>query len=453
MITRFFPITALSLFFVITAYANDTITIKNETIENAAPSEQTLITPAELFTQAVTNFKGKRYHQAIELFLVAKRRGMSLPKLHFNLGSAYYKIKRYNDAINAFKIASKDSKYSVLSGINIALCLQKMSQPQQATLQLNRVIGLTNNKKYLHLIQRISKQYNLSLQHPLNTAYWHSEYSMFYGVNDNDIKDRVLLQNETNVNDQNEFLQFSVFNSYQSIGLFNLRLSLQSTSYAGTDPDDFNYIQINIEPQLRLHSSQWRYTLTAIYQPSSLGGKLYLTTYELRNTLIYQLNSLTHLGTSFSKYKYDNRSMHSEHLAGQAIKRKIFIGYKSKDVTFTLNGHSQDENRSDYYENPTDQQPSQSFSPRRREFSLQTRMTIRKGTQIELSLQHRRSKYPKKRTDDRKSSRISIYHKLTKTHWVSLTSTKIKNVSENKTRDSTYDYRSNSYLIGFSGSF
>lgn len=82
----------------------------------------------QLFKQGVVAFKTGDFVSAVRYFQQARRAGLDLPTLYYNLGASLYKLGRYAEAEEAFRACARDPIWAALANYNAGLAAYQRGQ-------------------------------------------------------------------------------------------------------------------------------------------------------------------------------------------------------------------------------------------------------------------------------------------------------------------------------------
>lgn len=98
-----------------------------------------------LFQQGVSAFKRKDFASAARYFEEARRAGLDLPTLYYNLGASLYKLGRYGEAEEAFRACARDPLWTPLANYNAGLSAYKRGQRAAAAAYFDRAWRLADS--------------------------------------------------------------------------------------------------------------------------------------------------------------------------------------------------------------------------------------------------------------------------------------------------------------------
>lgn len=93
------------------------------------------------FESGVALYRAGNHEQALAAFLEARRQGLDIPNLHFNLGLSYYRQARYPEARGAFERLRQFSGYAAIADFHLGLVAAREGERTRAAALWRGVIS------------------------------------------------------------------------------------------------------------------------------------------------------------------------------------------------------------------------------------------------------------------------------------------------------------------------
>lgn len=101
----------------------------------------------DVYDDAVAAFEQGRYEDALDGFLRLRAQGFDEPDLHFNIGSAHYRLRQYDEAEDAFLAAAEDPQLAGLAWYNLALSAYRRGDENTAALAIERALAAASDEE------------------------------------------------------------------------------------------------------------------------------------------------------------------------------------------------------------------------------------------------------------------------------------------------------------------
>jgi hypothetical protein len=113
-----------------------------------------LAAPAdELFVQGVEAFQAGEFEAALQSFRQARDAGLDTAALHYNIGSALYKLERYAEAQEVFAACARDPAWAALARYNMGLAAYQQGRRAEAAEYFAQTWRHTDEAKLAALAQ------------------------------------------------------------------------------------------------------------------------------------------------------------------------------------------------------------------------------------------------------------------------------------------------------------
>jgi len=195
-------------------------------------------TANDSYQAGISSFKSAHYEQALEHFVAARKAGLNIPTLHYNLGATHYKLGQYRLAGVAFSAIDNDATWGALAQYNLGLIANKMDQPDQAQRRFR-------NAKQQATTDKLKQLADAKLTSPDSNASapkWTNHFSLGSGYDDNVfLADDQTLANASDESDS--FLEVAAFANRYLSGNFadGWRLDLGGYYRGHNDLNDYDF--------------------------------------------------------------------------------------------------------------------------------------------------------------------------------------------------------------------
>lgn len=406
------------------------------------------------YAEGLNAFKQGDYSHAVTLFQNALNDAPENFLIHYNLGSALYKLERYQDSIAHFTQATKVPQLTGIAHYNLGLAYARLNK-------------LSSSKKYFSLatqaedenIQKLAKRQlnkfnQTTTSHPKKSSP-NGKFSGFI---------RTAYHYDDNIANANEDLPTETVESdgyYDIFGVLNYKYKLSHTTsntlklgtyisrydeYSNYDQTQFNIgfyhhrLLANWRTRFGVHAYQYTLDDTDYQQRIN---------YQIRGDLNYAQTQRLRLQYDFTNL--DERDPQYDYLSGNRHRLKIENRSKlSKKTSLTL-GYRYENNARDDYSTASS---FTSYSPIRHNVYAKISAKFSPLWRLRLELDHRTSQYKDDnrkssvnigtREDDRSKLTLRLNRKINKT--IQLESK--YRYTDNNSNDESKSYQSNTFSIG-----
>ena len=290
-------------------------------------SPQGMASALEDFHNATVMFQNEKYLQAIDLFKVAERKGMSSEALYYNMASTYYKLQDYSLAKEYFKKLKSNEKMRPIAAYNIGLIEVKNNDNEQAIIWFKEVLKTTGDPDLYALAENKLKQ----LQ-PGKSWSGYIDVGLFYNDNVDEIQtgniptgrtDRYISIN-TGID---KIIQGDYGNGWIADFL------IYKDDYSDVDAEDFAQYGVGVANRNKLDS--WRIKMGLHFDKSVLASEDYQTIvkFELSGKKTISKNKKLDIRYRLQDISSDN--ILYDYLEG--IRQRIRIRYKAYGIKNSQN--------------------------------------------------------------------------------------------------------------------
>lgn len=106
------------------------------------------------FEQGIISFQQEDYAAAVKQFEQARKLGNRSTALHYNLGSAYFKLGQYKSAESYFGVLKKQPAMKSLAEYNLGLIALKQKDSAKAKKYFNTIVKTSQDKKIIFLARQ-----------------------------------------------------------------------------------------------------------------------------------------------------------------------------------------------------------------------------------------------------------------------------------------------------------
>ena len=399
-----------------------------------------------MYQQGVRAFQQHQFTEAVEAFLAAKHLGLTIPKLHFNLGSSYFKLAQYEQAFAEFQLVADDPQLAVLARINLALCSLKMDQASEAQQYLQSALTMVRSEQSRKQILHLMDKYGFEPQQQHSKMKWASNVNLMLGHTSNVTLTEIT--DGANADKSDGFAHAVVSTQLSFFRTMRARLDMQTIEYASLNSYDYGSAKFQLG--YTATRKAWSLDLATDYQTSSLAHDSFLASYAFHAGINTSPRNHWITALSLDYIQHDEKQAQYAYLSGTQANAQLLIKYQIQSTSIGLQIAGEDNNRQDIYDNETLQS---SYSPTRWLIGANFNWQLHASGLLTLAGNYRESRYPainnneSQRQDQRLTATFSYTNKLYKQLWWMFNANIIDNSSN---FEEPFSYNSRTFLLGLS---
>ncbi len=407
-----------------------------------------------LFAAATRAFKKDDYELALQLFLLARQRGMNDARLHYNTGVTQFKLQLYEQAYRSLQQASLDPEFSPLAHINMGLAAAKLGELKLARRQFKLAKAEANNSEEQLLATNMLR--DLAAAGPLlSNGKFSGVLRTEIGRNDNVILENANYTLKPEYNDAENYAALAADISKP----LTEQIILASTLYSLHYDDDRN---ANKNGNNDFAKADLGLKYTTLYDIWGLhsGYTMERNTFQgadFQNIATFNFNIEKNplydsiLGFDFRYARIQHYNSDYSEFSGTMLQLEGRTGVRSAQRSFQFMAGLEDNNRDDYYNSSG--QLVKSNSATRFKTGIQSTLAWFNQSTIDLFLQYQISEFKGfnivrnthiKRKDDRLVFQMELLYPVARQLWLSA---KYRHLNNDSTIV-TYTYTSNNTSTG-----